>query len=396
LKTQLIHSDRVDPGTELFIDALRGIAALMVLFSHAVDLAISQVYGWQFAENPPFWRAVRAVLGTGEHWVWAFFVLSGFCIHLSIARSLREGRFRFMPYALARVTRIYPLYLLGFVLALIAYAVVPDLGGFDGHRPVREFWATLVSLQIFTNTFPGFQPSWSLSCEMIYYAVWPILLWVASGKEKRAVGVGLVASLLVAGTVLVMWNVFHVMEGRAFVDGIWTLSALLILWLAGAGLAVGWGPLSAAVTMRRWLGGLAVFATSAILLFTLRYQQYPHWSTHLAAWVAMPGIVLIIAGARFSRFDQAAPWVGVACRWLGLFSYPCYILHDQMLAITNYLMAPLLPEAWAAQPGVRVILYLVLVLPPLMLVGPALERRLMGWRSRVLCARKPKPVATTA
>jgi len=319
-------------------------------------------------------------------------VLSGFCIHLSIARSLREGRFRFMPYALARVTRIYPLYLLGFVLAWIAYAVVPDLGGFDGHQPVREFWATLFCVQIFTNAFPGFQPSWSLSCEMIYYAVWPMLLWVASGKEKRAFAVGMVASLLVAGVVLVMWNGFHVMEGRAFVDGIWTLSALLILWLAGAGLAVGWGPLSSAVTFRRWLGGLAVFAAAAVLLFTLRYQQYPHWSTHLAAWVAMPGIVLLIAGARFVRLEQAAPWVGTACRWLGLFSYPCYILHDQLLAITNYLMAPLLPEAWAEQPGVRVILYLVLILPPLMLIGPALERRLMGWRSRLLRARKTQPV----
>jgi peptidoglycan/LPS O-acetylase OafA/YrhL len=384
LKTELTHADRVDGGTELFIDALRGVAALMVLLSHAVDLAISQVHGWEFGENPPVWRAVRATVGTGEHWVWCFFVLSGFCIHLSIARALREGRFRLGPYALARVTRIYPLYLLGLGLALAAYLVVPDLGGFDGHKPVREFWATLLSLQIFTNSFPGFQQSWSLSCEMIYYGVWPMLLWMAGGREKRAFRAGMAASLTVAGGVLVMWTVFHRMEDRAFVDGIWSVSALFVLWLAGAGLAAGWGPIAEPVTRRRWHAGLAVLAAATVLLYAVRYLEYPHWSTHLVSWAAMPGIVLMIAGARHAGLAAAPARVATGCRWLGLFSYPCYILHDQMLALVNHLTEPLLPEAWAGQPMARVAVYLAVILPPLALAGPALERFFMGWRTRLL------------
>ncbi len=394
MKNQLIHSDRVDPGTELFIDALRGIAALMVLFSHGMDLAISQVHGWQFADNPPLWRTLRTLFATGEHWVWCFFVLSGFCIHLSIARSLREGRFRFLPYALARTTRIYPLYLVGFALALTAYAVVPDLGGFDGHKPVREFFATLLSLQIFTNTFPGFQPSWSLSCEMIYYAAWPVLLLIASGREKLAFTIGMIASVTVAAAVWTMWNVFHLMEDRAFIDGIWTCSSLFMLWLAGAGLAIAWQPIAAAMTWRRWWVGMILFAIAVFLLFGLRFQSYPAWTTHMAAWVAMPGIVLIMAGARLLRMDSRPAWVARSCRWLGLFSYPCYILHDQLLLLTNQWLEGLLPATWLAQPFARLGLMLIIVLPVLILIGPSLERFFMGWRSRLLRGHKTTPVPT--
>ena len=393
MKTELTYTDRVESGTELFIDALRGIAALMVLLSHAVDLAVSQVYGWEFGESPPMWRAVRATLGTGVQWVWCFFVLSGFCIHLSIARSLREGRFRLMAYGIARVTRIYPLYLLGLALAVVTYLLVPDLGGFDGHVPVREFWATLLSVQIFTTSFPSFQQSWSLSCEMIYYGVWPVLLWVTSGREKRAFWVGMVASLTVAGLVLVMWNGFHLMEDRAFVGGIWSVSSLFVLWLAGAGLAVEWRVISEAVTISRWRAGIAVLVVATGLLFILRYMQYPHWSSNLVSWVAMPGIVMLIAGARHAGLAAASVRVAVFCRWLGLFSYPCYILHDQMLALVNHLTEPLLPEGLAGQPAVRVFVYLMIILPFLAMIGPGMERLLMGWRSRVMRGRKPLATA---
>jgi len=378
------HEQRVDAGTELFIDALRGVAALMVLLSHAVDLSISRVFGWEFGENPPFWRAVRSTLGTGEYWVWCFFVLSGFCIHLSIARALREGRFRFVPYALARVTRIYPLFLLGFLLAIITYELVPDLGGYDGHRPVRQFWATLMSLHILTNHFPGFAQSWSLSCEMIYYAAWPALLWVANGRVKSALKTGIVASLAMSLGIFILWEAFHILEDRAAVDGIWTLAVLFILWLAGAGLAISWNDIAAATTVRKWRTGMAIILTAVVLLAVMRYQQYPSWTTHVAAWLAMPGMVLLIAGGRHFRLHLSSARVQSACRWLGLFSYPCYILHDQMLSLVDHYMSPLLPVSAASQPLVRAVLCIAVILPPLMLVGPFLEKFFMDWRRRLL------------
>ena len=374
----------MDSGTELFIDALRGIAALMVLVSHSVDLGISRVYGWGLDENPPFWRAMRATLGTGEYWVWCFFVLSGFCIHLSIAHAQREGRFRFLPYALARVTRIYPLYLLGFLLAILTYKLVPALGGYDGHVPARQFWATLLNLQIFTNTFPGYMQSWSLSCEMIYYAAWPSLLWLTSGRALGALKMGMIGSFALSTGIFVLWVLFHSLEDRAVVDGLWTSAALFLLWLSGAGLAISWKSVSESTTVRRWFSGMAIFVTAVGLLAVMRYQQYPSWTTHVAAWVAMPGLVLLIAGGRHFKLDGASKRVRSACAWLGLFSYPCYILHYQMLLLSDHWLEPLLPEVLVTQPLLRAFIGILIVLPLLMLIGPALEKFFMKWRSQLL------------
>ena len=373
----------MDSGTELLIDALRGFAALMVFFTHAVDLAVSQVHGWEFGDNPPFWRELRAVFGTGEHWVWCFFVVSGFCIHLSIARSVREGSFRLSSYALARLTRIYPLYLLGFALALFTWWQVPHLGGFDGHVPLRETVATALGLQIFTNAFPSYEASWSLSCEWVYYGVWPILLLLSGGRERRALSMGLIGTLVLAMVILIAWSQFHQLEDRAFVDGFWTLSMLFVLWLSGAWLAVDWTRIAGRVNRRLWILGMVSFAVAVAFLYVLRYYQYPPWSVHAASWGALPGIVLFIAGARHAGLDKAGPALQSACRWLGMLSYPLYILHVQLLHLADEWLSPLLGSL-GSQPLARVGLYAVVVLPPLLILGPPLERALMAWRTRWL------------
>ena len=300
------------------------------------------------------WRFLRSVFGTGEHWVWCFFVISGFCIQLSIGRSLKEGRFKIGPYLMARLSRIYPLFLVGLALAVITYGLAPAIGGFDGHVPTRQFWASLFSLQIFTNTYPSYDPSWSLSCEMIYYIAWPLLLFLTGRRLSRAFSVGMFCSIsLIVGILLIWaWAQHHRIDERAFVDGLWALGALFPLWLCGA-----------------WL------ATN------------PPWSVHMGSWVALPGIFLSIAGARHVGLGDASQSVKTTCQWLGRFSYPCYLLHFQLLHLLDEFGLPLLPNAWSAQPMVRFGVYLTVLLPILALIGPPLESALMAWRSRLLKKR---------
>ena len=378
--------NRVDQGTELFIDALRGVAALLVFGSHAFDLAVSRIYGWDFSENPPIWRFLRAIFGTGEQWVWCFFVISGFCIQLSIGRSLREGRFKIGPYMLARLSRIYPLFLVGLALAVITYKVAPAIGGFDGHVPTRQFWASLVSLQIFTNTYPSYDPSWSLSCEMIFYFAWPLLLILTGRRLSRAFSVGMWCSIGLIGVILIVWAgaQHHRIDERAFVDGLWALSALFPLWLCGAWLATNWDAFAATVSRRVWVGGLIAFGIGMTFLFTLRYLQYPAWSVHMGSWVALPGIFLSIAGARHVGLGNASKSISTTCRWLGRFSYPCYLLHFQLLHLLDEFGMPLLPSSWSVHPLVRFGFYMIVLLPILAWGGPPLEGALMAWRSRLL------------
>ncbi len=69
---------RLDEDTETFIDALRGLAALGVLVTHAVDIGIAGVYGNDLLATPLPWRWARASIGHGGFMVWCFLFYPGF------------------------------------------------------------------------------------------------------------------------------------------------------------------------------------------------------------------------------------------------------------------------------------------------------------------------------
>src|ERR1041384_5925331 len=94
------------------IDALRGAAALGVVFYHAVDQ--SQKALPNNVLQYPF-RVVQSVSSLGYIGVFLFFVISGFCIHLQWARSTAAGvkpEIRFSPFWKRRIRRLYPPYLI--------------------------------------------------------------------------------------------------------------------------------------------------------------------------------------------------------------------------------------------------------------------------------------------
>jgi peptidoglycan/LPS O-acetylase OafA/YrhL len=386
---------RFDRGSELMIDAVRGIAALLVLVTHSVDIAVSDVFGWSYDDNPEKWRWMRAVMGHGGYWVWCFFVISGLCIHRSIARSVAEGTFQWRRYLLARIMRIYPLFLLGLALAIVPWLLHADAGSSPEINPWPQFLASLLSLHIFTTSFPAFETSWSLSCEMMYYLAWPLILLAVHGRVRRSLLVAVAGVVLVLAGIFISWRVLHRFERSTAVDGLWIVTALFPVWIAGAWLAHHWETVTQRVTRPLWLASLALCALAEALLAILKYHQAPSSIIHLASWSSVPGLVIILAGARHAHLERY-PWSRPVCEWLGRFSYPCYVLHLQLLFTLSWLLTPWLPESVASDPLKKAPLLLLPVLAFLALVGPRLELRAMRWRARVLArpARSLKAVVT--
>src|SRR6185436_3528207 len=101
------------------IDALRGAAALGVVFYHAVE------QGDKVLPNNLFQYPIRLVqFGSsfGYIGVFLFFVISGFCIHLQWARTKAAGiepEIRFGPFWKRRIRRLYPPYLITLLLFLL-------------------------------------------------------------------------------------------------------------------------------------------------------------------------------------------------------------------------------------------------------------------------------------
>jgi peptidoglycan/LPS O-acetylase OafA/YrhL len=93
---------------------------------------------------------------------------------------------------------------------------------------------------------------------------------------------------------------------------------------------------------------------------------------------------------RLSAWPAALP----VCRWLGRLSYPCYILHLQILLLLNHWVDQVAPESITQRPLVHAALEFVLVLTLLGVVGPRLESFFMNWRAGILAKASPRSVRT--
>jgi len=90
--------------TFVALDGLRGVAAIMVALRHAPFL-------WAIPATPTGWMKNSYLA------VDLFFVLSGFVLEHAYGRRFREGM-SLRSFMLARLQRLYPLYVLAFILAL--------------------------------------------------------------------------------------------------------------------------------------------------------------------------------------------------------------------------------------------------------------------------------------
>lgn len=384
--TNKIHrTERFDDDLVLFIDLLRGIAAILVMFGHALDLSTATTFSWDLHANPPFWCFIRSSIGNGVFWVWCFFIVSGMCIHQSIARSVESGTFRWRSYIVARITRIYPLFSLGLALALIAWKLPEDWGEIASRNshPWPQLGASLFSLQIFTSPFPAFETSWSLSCEMVYYAVWPILLLTFRGNGSRAAMFAVVASCLTLVAIAIAWHFSKRLNTSAALDGLWTTVILFPLWAGGGWLGANWKVVGERMTNRIWVASILICVAAEVLIVVFKFHVYPGWALNIPAWVAAPGLLLFIGGSSRFKLSQR-PRLKPVCDWLGKFSYPCYILHMQLLLILHHFMFPLLPNSISGHPFIYVFCLFIPLLGFMAFFGPWIETRIMTWRSQIL------------
>ena len=365
--------------TEAFIDLLRGVAAFMVLFGHSLGAAVTGVYGEDLQAVPAGWHWLLSSVGFGGFWVWAFFVLSGLCIQQSVARSMQRGTYTFSSYFAARVTRLYPMFLTGMALTVIALAVANRVAPVPEFITWKQFIGTLCMTQLVTGTLPSFGASWSLTNEMTYYLLWPLGLAIAARNSRRAVGMLVILSLLVTVAFVVPWKLIYHGDAKHWLVPCWGLSAPFIIWLGGAWLGTDWDRISAAITRRRWLWALGALGLVYAAVTVIMHRRLPAWVLMTAGYFATPAFMVVIAGSRHFRMNFSGRWGRVAV-WMGAMSYPCYILHGPLMWLTESLILPQMPAFVMANPTLRL---LALIIPIFAVVGTAgvgLEKFFMNWR----------------
>lgn len=160
------------------IQLLRGIAALLVVFYHAVGLQLLTI-GPEKAGN----ALLGGIFASGFAGVDLFFVISGF-IMVWVTRRAEPGLPGVGEFLFARVTRIYPLWWAAAALAAAHYIFlhVPEADDPAWRAAVQngEGVGFLVKsfLLIPQPDLPVLSLGWTLMHEMYFYAVFACLLLV--------------------------------------------------------------------------------------------------------------------------------------------------------------------------------------------------------------------------
>ena len=172
-----------------FLDLLRGLAILLVFVFHSISTAYGRdqlPWGpWfrDFNVDRSFLLLLPATLRPG---VEIFFVLSGFCIHLSFSRQpqwwiLFQKRF----------FRIYPPYLAALLFFALAYPIT-NLH-FASWVDAAQFISHLTLLHNFDHrTLYGINASfWSIAIQVQLYALYPLLIALAArfGWRRSLLGI---------------------------------------------------------------------------------------------------------------------------------------------------------------------------------------------------------------
>ena len=243
------------------LDGYRAIAAFMVLTTHVA-----------FNTGEILTPVIGPVLGRMDFGVTLFFLLSGFLLYRPWARAAMVDRSGppLGGYALRRAARILPAY---WVMVAFTLLLLPEI------QPVRwQAWPVhLGMLHIYVPgfTLEGLTQTWSLATEIAFYAVLPLLAWIAGRGGRGNPDASARYQLAVLAIVIALAWIFTVMR----VSGGLGTSLLSAYWLPG------------------FLDWFALGMAAAVIQVRLSMPSAPAWMLSLRQIASATGWCLLIAAA---------------------------------------------------------------------------------------------------
>jgi peptidoglycan/LPS O-acetylase OafA/YrhL len=150
-----------------FIDALRGVAILMVIFIHCGQLKFDK-YG----------KLLKFFITAGSHGVQLFFIVSAFTLYYSYFHKNKNEKFPVVSFYLRRFFRISPLYYLAIIYYLWQNGFGPNY--WLGSHSYLSFFDVCNNFFFTHGTYPYSFNSvvpggWSVGVEMGFYLIFPFL-----------------------------------------------------------------------------------------------------------------------------------------------------------------------------------------------------------------------------
>lgn len=319
-------------GAFAWIDAMRFVAATLVVMEHARDLLFVTLR--ESGGASPAWQAFYFLTGFGSEAVIAFFVISGFWITAAVERRVAAPDF-WRGYLIDRLSRLLivmvPALAVGGVLDLAAIHLLqsPYALGTSGAvtlpGPVADklsfgiLLGNLAFLQdLVVPTFGSNGPLWSLANEFWYYLWFPSLL---VALRSRRLGLG----LLTLGTALLP-------GGLVMGFGVWLMGSALFYLDRRVQQSAGVGRQGRAI-------GLIRLGLAMVLMTAVYTGSRLDWGGLGHSLVLGGAFALVLWGVL--RLDPAFPaWLRPIATYGAKASFSLYAAHFPFLLLVASVIPP--------------------------------------------------------
>ncbi len=293
-------------GRVLELDALRGLACMVIVFHHFKPHLLP--FGWAAVD--------------------LFFILSGYLITAIIIRHAGEKRF-LLNFYVRRGLRIWPVYYLTVLTIAAAAPWLPRYYNFDGLPYLltytQEFglhWGSRVP--IFSEYTAHM---WSLAIEEQYYLIWPALICLVGRRGVVPLALAVVVAAVWARSSGMYWRILLT---RA--DGLALGAILAALFASREAIRSHW-----AVPRVLTILGLASLGYLTVLIASGGMPR-----PEAPPWPGLSMLVINILGASIIGlvvYHRGKPGLRVLRRprlvWVGQLSYGIYVYHYILMLMSD-------------------------------------------------------------
>jgi peptidoglycan/LPS O-acetylase OafA/YrhL len=266
-----------------WLDALRGFAALCVVFDHGSTLLLLPVRSFLYQ-----W------LNLGQYGVFVFFLVSGYIVPASLER---KGSIR--AFWTGRLFRLYPMFLVAIALAAIAHATGHGTIANASRHPLTALLGWLFMLQNVTAGLNVPVVTWTLSYEMVFYLLLAALFAWGVHRHSGWYATAFAAGAVVLGGVLPMAALGRWTNGPGH-------SALVLNGCVDALVLAG---LALSVLAKSWAARIGASLAGLVALVLVTFNQtYPYpWSGCVILALMFTGTVIYRAEKRQLSSGGATP-----------------------------------------------------------------------------------------
>jgi peptidoglycan/LPS O-acetylase OafA/YrhL len=266
----------------LELDAMRGIAAMLVVLYH---------FNYKYVQYNPDFGELPLLFGWGHHGVSLFFAISGFVISMTLERTQDVAAF-----ARARFARLFPVYwaAMAVTMGVVALGGAAKLMVSPSDALAN---ATMVHYWFDIQSIDG--SYWSLSIELSFYLIMALVLYLRLLKRLELVLMG--------------WPALHILHWATGIFPIWAARMMALDYIPLFAIGI--------IHYRYFHGGMD-------------WRRAAAWHVALVAIVALSGSsAAIVAGATACLFwAMTNGWLRFMVHplllWLGAISYPLYLIHQ--------------------------------------------------------------------